>query len=405
MSQLDLKRFTFMQLMELDACTRCGECITWCPTFTEKSESDAITPLHKIEAVRGFINRQWGLRARILGARPLEEGAVETHSSGTYDCTLCGRCGQVCPVHIDTRALWIAMRETLVDQGVYPETMDRAREIITANYNISGDPNEDRLIWSENMSEVPAGVGTKQQAEVVYFVGCVSSFYPQTYSVPKSLVEIMEVAGVDYLTLGGEEWCCGFPLIIAGMGDEVTEMVRHNVEAVRRTGAKQLVAACPSCFHTWEHDYPRILGEPLGFEVLHSTQLLDGIIKAGRIKLGRLEDTVTYHDPCDLGRTSGIFDAPRNVIRAIPGASFVEMKDHGDYSLCCGGGGDVEMADVELTAAVARRRIAQASETKAKYLVSACQQCKRTLAGAAFRDKIRIRVMDVAELVARVMET
>jgi heterodisulfide reductase subunit D len=403
MSQLDLKRFAFMQLMELDACTRCGECIEWCPTFAEKEDSDAITPLRKIEAVRGFVKQQYGLWARIFGSRPLDPEAVRVHSAGTYDCTLCGRCGIVCPVHIDTRSLWIAMRETLVDQEVYPEPFDHLRETITTNYNLSGDPNEDRLIWSENLPQVPVGVRGKTQAEVVYFVGCVSSFYPQSYSVPQSVVQVLERAGVDFMTLGGEEWCCGFPLIIAGMGDAAVESVRHNVEAVRQTGAKQLVASCPSCYHTLKHDYARIIGEPLGFEVLHATELLDEIITDNRVQLEPLEQTVTYHDPCDLGRTSGVYDAPRNVIRAIPGVNFVEMEHHHEYSLCCGGGGDVEMADADLTAAVARRRIEEAKATESQVLLSACQQCKRTLAIAARRDKVRVRVMDVAELIARQM--
>lgn len=322
-------------------------------------------------------------------------------STGTYGCTLCGRCAVVCPVNIQTRSLWIAMRETLVDQGVYPAMLDDLSETLTTHYNISGDANRERLIWSQNLPQVPEGVGGKEQAEVVYFVGCVSSFYPQSYSIPQSVVQILERAGVDYMTLGGEEWCCGFPLIIAGMGEAAVESVRHNVEAVRKTGAKRLVAACPSCYHTWKDEYPHILEEPLGFEVLHTTQLLEDIIGTGKLQFQPLEEKVTYHDPCDLGRTSGIYDAPRNVIGAIPGVTFVEMKDHREYSLCCGGGGDVEMADADLTAAVARRRIEEAKATEAKVLLSACQQCKRTLAIAARREKVRVRVMDVAELVAR----
>ncbi|MCX7683591.1 MAG: (Fe-S)-binding protein [Anaerolineae bacterium] len=403
MATLDTRRFTFMQLMELDACTRCGECIKWCPTFAEKPERDAITPLRKIEAVRRFLNRQYGLWARLFGPRPPSNEALQEHSGGTYDCTLCGRCGVVCPVHINTRSLWIAMREALVDAGAYPAQLDHLRETITTKYNLSGDPNEKRLIWSENLPQVPEGVKGKSQAEVVYFVGCVSSFYPQSYSVPQSTVQVLERAGVDFMTLGGEEWCCGFPLIIAGMGEAALESVRHNVEAVRRSRARQVVTGCPSCYHTWKHDYARLLGEPLGFEVLHITELIEQVIRAGRLALRPSEDKVTYHDPCDLGRTSGVYEAPRNVIRAIPGVTLVEMEHHHEYSLCCGGGGDVEMADAELTAAVAARRIAEAQATGASVLLSACQQCKRTLAGAARREKVRLRVLDITELVARQM--
>ncbi|MGD1995634.1 MAG: (Fe-S)-binding protein [Anaerolineae bacterium] len=401
MSAYEPRSFTFRQLMEFDACTRCGECVVWCPTFAEKSDLDAITPLRKIEMVRRFIQRQHGLPARIFGPRPPSRAALESHSAGTYACTLCGRCAVVCPVHIDTRDMWISMREELVQQGIYPGVFDDLRGTITTHYNISGDPNEDRLIWSQNLPRVPDGVKGKTQAEVVYFVGCVASFYPQSYSVPQSMVEILDRAEVDFLTLGGEEWCCGFPLIIAGMGRAANEAIQHNVETVRRTGAKRLVAACPSCYHTWRDDYPRILGEPLGFEVLHAAELLEEVLGEGRVRLDPLEQRVTYHDPCDLGRTSGIYEAPRNVIRGVPGLTLVEMEHHHDYSLCCGGGGDVEMGDAELTEAVARSRIAEAKATDAKVLLSACQQCKRTLAIGARRERVRIRVMDIAELVAR----
>ena len=402
--KIEARRFGFRQFLELDACTRCGECVKWCPTFAEKEQSDDITPLRKIERVRTFFRAQaLGPLGRLLGYRRATEETLGVFSSGTFDCTLCGRCAVVCPVNIDTRTLWIAMRETLVDEGVYPETFDHLRETVTGYHNISADANENRLIWSENLVDRPPGVGQKKQADVVYFVGCVASFYPRSYSVPQSMVEIFQQAEVDFLTLGGEEWCCGFPLIIAGMGDAAVETMRHNLEAVRATGAKRLVAACPSCYHTWKHDYPRILGEPLGFEVLHATEAMEELIAAGQIELKPFGRAVTYHDPCDLGRTSGIYEAPRRVIEAIPDINFVEMEHHHEYSLCCGGGGDVEMADKDLTAAVAKRRVQEAAAADAQVILSACQQCERTLAEAARRERLRIRAMDIAELIARQM--
>ncbi len=402
--KIDPSHFSIRQLLELEGCTRCGECITWCPTFTEK-ELDEITPLDKIHTLKGFIKGQYGgFLARLVGYRPPTEEGIARWSRGTYDCTLCGRCNVVCPVHINTRPLWIAMREQLVELGEYPDLMNTLRDTVTANYNISGDPNENRLGWSANLEHVPEGIDFRVGAEVVYFVGCVAAFYPMVYSVPQTMVQIMERAGVDFTTLGGDEWCCGFPLIIAGMGKWTTELIRHNVETVRALGAKTLMAACPSCYHTWKHDYPRIIGEPLGFEVVHATELLADLIEEGRIELKSFPDPVTYHDPCDLGRTSGVYDAPRRIIQSVPGISFTEMEDHGEHSLCCGGGGDVEMADRELAAAVARRRLEQAQATGAKWIVTACQQCKRTLLTAARREKIRIRTIDVSEFVWRAMQ-
>ena len=399
MLKLDLSHFTVKQLVELDSCTRCGECVKWCPTYVEV-ENEEITPLKKIERVRSFARGQYApLIGWLFGHRPPTEEKIESFSRGTFDCTLCALCSVVCPVGIDTRPLWIAMREQLVELGEYPAVFDHLLETVSENHNISGDPNENRLDWTANMDAVPEGLDRRKGAEIVYFMGCVATFYPMVYSVPQSFVSILDKAGVNYTTMGGEEYCCGFPLIIAGMGRHAHDMIRHNVETVRAMGATKVVTACPSCYHTWKHDYPKILGEPLGFQVLHETELLAGMVVDGALDLKPVNKVVTYHDPCDLGRNSGIYDEPRQIIQAIPGITFVEMKDNRENSLCCGGGGDVEMANAETSWAVARSRMVQAQETGAKFIITACQQCKRTLLGAARRNKIRIRTLDISELV------
>jgi heterodisulfide reductase subunit D len=131
---------------------------------------------------------------------------------------------------------------------------------------------------------------------------------------------------------------------------------------------------------------------------MHSTEYLAELLEAGRVPLQRLEKRVTYHDPCDLGRKSQVYDAPRSIIRAIPGIEFVEMEDHGENAMCCGGGGNLESIDPDLSRAVARLRLEQAQAVGAEAIISACQQCERTLHMAARREKIRIRVMDVVQL-------
>jgi heterodisulfide reductase subunit D len=403
-ARIDPSFYTVRQLVELDACTRCGECRIWCPTFAEKESLEAITPFKKIDTVRGFFRRQNGLLARLLGRAEIGQAELAVHAEGVYDCTLCARCYQVCPVGIDLRALWIAMREQLVDLELYPEMLDQLRDTVTTHYNISGDPNENRLGWTANMAQPPEGLDRKPEAEVVYFMGCVAAFYPMVYSVAQSLVSLMDRAGVNFTTMGGEEYCCGFPLVIAGMGKDMQDMMHHNVEAVRALGAKKLVAACPSCYHTWKHDYPRYLDEPLGFEVIHETEFLLDLVGSGALDLKPLEKVVTYHDPCDLGRNSGIYDEPRQILEAIPGLTLVEMKDIRETALCCGGGGDVEMADAEVSKAVGRSRMLQAQETGADLIVTACQQCKRTLLGAARANKIRLRTLDISELLLQAME-
>lgn len=402
--KVNLAHFTLRQMMEMEACTRCGECINACPTYAE-AQNEEIHPLNKINRTKEFWKASYlGWLARLFGiGKPTEED-LAAFSKGVYRCTLCARCHVVCPVQIDTRSLWIAMREQLVDWQLYPELFNMLRQRVTTQYNISGDDNANRLVWTQNMDHVPEGLDRREGAETVYFAGCVGSMYPRVYSVPQSLAQILERVGESFTMLGGDEWCCGFPLEIAGMGHEVPAIARHNVEAVRALGARRLVTTCPSCYHTWAHEYPRILDEPLGFEVLHATELVAGLIDEGKIKLNGFGQKVTYHDPCDLGRTSGIYDAPRHILEAIPGIQFAEMADNREMSLCCGGGGDAEMADPELTAAVSKRRLTQAQETGAAVLVSACQQCVRTLGEAARKNKIRMKAMDINEVVWTAMQ-
>ena len=403
-TKLDPKHFTVRQLLELEACTRCGECISWCPTYSEK-KNEEITPLSKIARYKSFLKGEFGgFVARLFGYHPPTDQEIADFGKGTFQCTLCGRCHVVCPIQIQTRPLWIRMREQLIDWEEYPVFFDQLRDSVKTQHNISGEDNASRLIWSENLDEKPPSFPEKDTAENVYFIGCVSSFYPIVYGIPQSFVDIMKKADLDFTTMGGEEWCCGYPLIIAGMGSHTKETIHHNVEAVRKTGAKRLITTCPSCYHTWKHEYPEVIGEDLGFEVIHAVELLAELVDEGKIKLNSYAHPITYHDPCDLGRNSGIYDAPRRIIGAIPDVQFTEMQDNREYSLCCGGGGDAEMADSELTTAVAQRRLQQAQDAGAKVLVSACQQCKRTLAGQARKDKIRIKALDIVELVRETMQ-
>jgi heterodisulfide reductase subunit D len=402
--RVDLANFTLRQMMELEACTRCGECIDACPTFAE-AQSEAIHPQQKIaETKRMWKADHLGLLARLFGLRPASDEEREAFGQGVYQCTLCARCHEVCPVQIDTRPLWISMREQLVAWGQYPDVFDLLCERVSTQHNISGEDNASRLVWTENMERVPEGIDRREGSETVYFVGCVGAMYPRVYGVPQSFTQILAQAGESFTTLGGQEWCCGFPLEVAGMGPASQALAEHNVKAVEALGAKRLVTTCPSCYHTWAHRYPQIVGRQLGVEVVHATELLVDLVDSGRITLHGFPRPVTYHDPCDLGRTSGIYDEPRRVLQAIPGIRFEEMEETRELALCCGGGGDAEMADAELTAAVGKRRIEQAQATGAQVVVSACQQCSRTLAEAARKNRIRVRAMDITQVVWQAMQ-
>jgi len=285
--------------------------------------------------------------------------------------------------------------------------LNRLGQTITAEHNITGDDNTNRLIWSQNLERVPPGLEGKQGAEVVYFVGCVASFFPRSYRVPQAFASILEKGGADFTTLGGQEWCCGYPLLSMGRLQEAKTLIQHNVAQVKQLGASRVTFACPSCYHMWKFIYPDVLGEEIGLQVLHATELLNELIAQGTIELGELKLRVTYHDPCDLGRKSGVFEAPRQVLQSIPGLTFIEMSSAGQISECCGGGGNLESFDPNVLLDVSSRRIDRACEAEAEVIASACQQCERTLTAAVRRHEAarhaRMRVMDVVELLWEAM--
>ncbi len=372
-------------------CIRCGKCLSVCPIYRE-TRIESLSPRGRVALYRA------------VG----EEGLTtdEIYANRFYNCLMCEACREICPSGVQLDVILTQVRVDLAHSGLLPEPLHRLDDVIATAGNISNEPNEQRLGWTANLETPPTGLDHEGPAEVAYFVGCVSSLFPASYSIPQSLVQIMEQAGVDYALLGDEERCCGYPMYLNGEADRAADLARHNIAAARATGARRVVMSCPSCYHMWKHTYPELLGDDAldGLEVIHETELLSELAQDGRLRLKSWDATVTYHDSCDLGRKSGLFEPPRDVLRAIPEVELVEMADHHAKSLCCGGGGNLETFNRDLARSLPRRRLEQAQDAGAKYIVVSCQQCKRTLAGAARREKIRVRVMDLAEVVLRQME-
>jgi heterodisulfide reductase subunit D len=379
---------------KLGTCLQCGTCSSSCPTYFAMD-----VPPRKL----------W--RMVTLGLK--EEIA---RSSTYWLCTACHSCTVRCPRDIPVSDSMRQIREW-VNHGApgastiqeTPRALRMMSDMIVQSHNMKGDDNESRLIWSENL---PGGLQEfKPQAEVLWYVGCVSSFYPMAYKIPQAMVQILGRSGVDFTLLGGQEWCCGFPLYTGGMSDRVPELAAHNLERVRATGAKILVSTCASCYHTWKHLYPEMLPDfPQDLEVLHATEYMARLIDSGQLKLGRIGERsgekrlVTYHDPCDLGKRSGVYDAPRHVLNSIPGVELREMASIRQNSLCCGGGGNVEAFSPDTVSEASGRRLQQAQATGAKYIVSACQQCMRTLYNGARSHRIRVRPIDISQLVLESVE-
>ncbi len=368
-------------------CYQCQKCSAGCPT------AHAMT-FHPAQIMRAV---QFGVERMLL------------RDASIWRCLTCELCGVFCPNDLHPREVIEVLRCMVMANGqdfAHDHVLERGvralrmlGERIDDRHNISGDENDNRLIWATNLPEPPPNLDRKRDVETVYFVGCVSSLYPMSYVVPQAFVTILEKTGENYTTMGSDEWCCGYPLLIGGQVKEAESMIRHNVEVVRSLGVRRVVMTCPSCCHSWQHIYPDIVGD-LGLEVMHATEMMAQMVEEGRLPLkeGR-PMVVTYHDPCDLGRKGHVFDAPRKVLQAIPGVTLVEMDSRRETSLCCGGGGNLETFDADLGAEVAAGRVAEAQAVGAQVIASACPQCERTLTKSTRANKVRIRVMDVAQLV------
>jgi heterodisulfide reductase subunit D len=322
---------------------------------------------------------------------------LKEFSDTVYRCTLCGRCQEVCPSGISLKDIWVSLRQDLVHSEAYPKKVDMIRENLEASHNVFAEDNDERALWVEDMPDAPEHGYVKERAEIVYFTGCVSAYFPMAQPIPIAFAEILDVAEVDFTLLGGDEWCCGFPLLGAGLREGAVEVIEHNLEAVRQKGAGRVVFACPSCYQMWREHYPR------EFPIAHVTEFLKELLGSGRVPMEEVAMTVTYHDPCDLGRAARVFDAPREVIRSIPGVKLVELPANRQNCPCCGGGGNLEMIDAALSKEIAKQKVEEVLKTGAEAVVTACQQCVRTMNTYVRRNKIPCRVLDIVQLVRMAM--
>ncbi len=376
-------------------CFQCHRCSAGCPTSTAMS-----IPPSKMMRIA-----QLGMKERLI------------RDPSIWRCLGCDTCTEHCPHKVSVRKLVEHLRQDVMQNYWLEDTgeiasgdedhhnglrnLNMMSDKVKRFHNVSGEDNENRLAWTSNLPEMPEGIDRKENADVVYFVGCVSAMFPMSYSIPQNFAKVLMNGNVSFTTLGSGEWCCGFPLMMSGQLKQARNLMRHNVETVRSLGAKQVVMTCPSCHYMWKHVYGKELKEDLEFDIVTASEMIYKLVHDGKLRYAETKKpgTVTYHDPCDLGRKGGHFDEPREIVKSVPGFTFVEMQNSKTHALCCGGGGDLETFQPELTTEVSAKRIFQAAAVDAEYLVSACPQCVRTLSKAAKAQKLRIRVMDIVQFV------
>lgn len=387
------------QLIEIDACTQCGECLKHCPV-QEVTGNPAVSPPEKIRMFREFLRATDGLKARLIGPQATAPWLLEDFAKAVYECTTCGACGQNCPVGIFTQRLWPTLRKGLVERGLGPLGIQAG---MPAAIERSGNPY-DKPAADRFAPWFPEKVAVAVRADIAYYAGCSGAYEAQP--MVRGDVLVLHAAGVPFTMLPAEEEvCCGFPLFITGQHDRLEELVRRLVQGYVSRGVKTLVCSCPCCVNIMARDWPAFYGKELPFKIRHITQFVAAAFKEGKLRVPReLRETVIYHDPCYLSRGVGVIEEPREVLRSIPGLTLLEFERHGLNSRCCGSGGAARKVFHDNAIAMGRLTIDEAVAKKADRLILSCPACYAKVSEAMQGYEKQIRITDIMELLASVLE-
>lgn len=356
------------QTFEVDSrsvykCVQCGTCRSVCPVFEVVGWESANT------------------RGRMLIIKSLLEGRSPSEDvlSSLASCTTCGICAAKCPAGVNPPEVVEAARAQLVKCGIITEAQEELKSAVITYGNSFGE-TKDRKHW---ISEIELS-NLPEKSDYIYFVGCFDSYrYPE---FAKKTFKVLQRFGV---TLLPDEQCCASPLLRMGFRAEAEKVMEHNLEQIRKVGAHTIITSCAGCYTTLKNNYSE------KFQVISLPEFLAGHLE--ELKLKKLDLTVTYHDPCHLGRHNKVYEAPRKVIQAI--CTLKEMKNIKEDSRCCGGGGGVRIGYPDLSLELARNRLKDVPEG-VDYIVTSCPLCVRNLRDAAGN----IEVIDIVELVAMAME-
>ena len=325
-----------------------------------------------------------------------------------YKCDSCGGCDVSCKRGKDAERLRVLleMRSRLVEDGqLVPEHM-LVIDGLKKEDNMMMGRKADRGKWAEGLDVKDL---TMEKAEVVFHVGCRVSYDERLWGAARSAVALLRDVGVDVGIMGEDEACCGGRAYDMGYRGELTKFAEHNIQAWTNAGVKAVVTLCADGYYAFKRLYPE---KGSKFEVFHIVEFMDRLIKEGRIKFSKvLPMTVTYHDPCHMGRRAdvyvpgkaimGLYDPPRDILKSIPGVELVEMYRIKEYAWCCGAGGGVREAYPDFSDWTARERVEEAKATGAEAIVTACPWCEGNFMDAINGKGEKIKVYDVVELVQR----
>lgn len=386
----------------LHRCISCGECDSigpYLPYIDAHQIFDKWTcPILERYKFHSYSGRGIVFLAREIFYKDLsiDEDVAKT----LYSCTTCGTCDEICPLPI----LQIVknMREEIANRrpDLVPESNKKRNDNIRSSHNIFGAPNANRAKWAESLN-------LAQKGSTIFFAGCYSSFRQPDSA--RSAVRILKHLRIDVGYLGQTERCCGQHCGWGGNPQLQKELAEANIAAIESAGAKQVVFSCPSCYRTFKKDYQEAVGN-LPFEPIHITELLDRCLAEGQLTFTkRIEEFVTYHDPCHLsrqhlGRGKAVYEQPRRILKSIPGLLFEEMSPNRKFSLCCGNGALVTEANYPEIAAnmsgIVFDSVAKLNKDKPPTLITACPHCNETLGNNFRRSGKKIKVTNMVDLIA-----
>jgi succinate dehydrogenase/fumarate reductase iron-sulfur protein len=376
----DLKKYWDMTL-----CIKCSICNSACPAVID---TKFLGP-SSLTATYRFISdsRDRGLEERL---KPMADNV--------WLCTQCNSCTMFCPKKLPCANAILDDHSLLVEAGSIPKTVKDVLESVYKYHNPMSTHQMKRMEWAKGLNVKTYPTTTK--AEVLLFTCCSNTFDIRNQNSARMMASILNKLGVDFATLGTEEWCCGDHILRLGEKGLFEELATHNVAAFQKFNAQKIVTISPHCYNTFKNDKPY---SDAKLNVQHYTEFLADAIQTGRIKFTKqVKRKVAYHDPCFLGKRNDVYDAPRKILQAIPGLQLIEMKRSKQSSFCCGGGaGRVWTEEAEPEKRPSVNRLHEALDLGVDTVAVACPYCVTTLEDAVkvLDVESKIAVMDILELV------
>ncbi|NQT30789.1 MAG: (Fe-S)-binding protein [Deltaproteobacteria bacterium] len=402
-----IDQLTWKQNLDLYACVVCGNCQELCPANISGKQ------LNPKKLIQDLKNHLLKVGPELVAAKAKGEPAPANPNVALADnvilldeiwaCTTCGACDEVCPVWVDHIDKIVDLRRNLVmEQSSMPETAEGALKSIEARGHPWRGTTLSRTDWAEGL-DVKV-LADDQDVDILFWVGCTEALEERSTKVAQAVAKLLKLAGVNFGILGAEESCCGEPARRLGNEYLFQMQAAKNIEILKNYGVKRIVTACPHCYNTIKNEYPQFGGN---FEVIHHTELFAQLIKEGKLKLNKvMNEQVTYHDACYLGRYNDIYQQPRQIIKTVPGIKMAEMERNRRRGFCCGGGGGHMWLEEQEGNRINEMRTEQALETKAQTVITACPFCLQM-----FEDGIKakaaeeqLKVTDIAELLAARIE-